>query len=811
VKMSRFWLTWFSVMLSSTEGTAGTNRPLFSAVPRHRVYAPQKHGRKRVKTARQPIPPRRPLYFRPIFWLVLVLGAGLAGGATRGYRIWQTTNAELPDPTQALTYERNGTITMVSADGVILQKIGPASRETIVYEDIPSDLVDAFIAAEDQRFYSHNGIDRRGIARAALANLQNRNVVEGASTITQQLARIVFLEQDRTFQRKVREILLALKMEETLDKNQIMERYLNLVYLGSGAYGVADAAWIYFGKTVDQLTLAETAMIAGMAPAPSLYSPTVDAEAARRQRDRVINRMLATGAITSVEANEALTEEVAVAAKQPKFLYSEFPYFTTYVEKQLASLVGEDELEAGGLTVETSLNVSWQRKAEQTIDEAIERYSGWQGFEQAALVAIDPRNGEIKAMVGGNDFRESQFNRVTQAQRQPGSTFKAFVYATAVAAGFSPYKDYVDAKYVVDGYEPKNYGENYSGQVDLLRALRSSINIVAVKLLVDVGFDPVIELAQRMGIESELLPTYSLALGASEVNLLELTSAYGTFANNGTHTPVHGIRRVLNSQGEVIYENPNEKTQALDADSAAIMTWMLRGVVEGGTGSNANLGRPVAGKTGTSEKNRDLWFIGYIPQLATGVWLGKDDSTPTRGASSTAATVWRMFMSQITDDIPVEQFPERPSLRGREGTIEAKPVKPGKVIAAKAPTSSEESRSSSRSEGSNNAREQEESSSPSNPGASERESTPAANSRPDAAPAPSAPAPIVDAPPAAEAVDPAPVPVVAPVSSPQPVAPEPAPEPVAPAPPPAPIPQPIQEPPPPLQSAPAAEPGAGED
>jgi len=811
VKMSRFWLTWFSVMLSSTEETAGANRPLFSAVPRHRVYTPQKRGRKRVKPARQPIPPRRPLYFRPIFWLVLVLGAGLAGGATRGYRIWQATNAELPDPTQALTYERNGTITMVSADGVILQKIGPASRETIVYEDIPSDLVDAFIAAEDQRFYSHNGIDRRGIARAALANLQNRDVVEGASTITQQLARIVFLEQDRTFQRKVREILLALKMEETLDKNQIMERYLNLVYLGSGAYGVADAAWVYFGKTVDQLTLAETAMIAGMAPAPSLYSPTVNEEAARRQRDRVINRMLATGAITSTEANEALATEVAVAAKQPKFLYSEFPYFTTYVEKQLASLIGEDELEAGGLTVETSLNVSWQRKAEQTIDEAIERYSGWQGFEQAALVAIDPRNGEIKAMVGGNDFRESQFNRVTQAQRQPGSTFKAFVYATAVAAGFSPYKDYVDAKYMVDGYEPKNYGENYSGQVDLLRALRSSINIVAVKLLVDVGFDPVIELAQRMGIESELLPTYSLALGASEVNLLELTSAYGTFANNGNHTPVHGIRRVLNSQGEVIYENPKEKTQALDADSAAIMTWMLRGVVEGGTGSNANLGRPVAGKTGTSEKNRDLWFIGYIPQLSTGVWLGKDDSTPTRGASSTAATVWRMFMTQITDDIPVEQFPDRPSLRGREGTIEAKPVKPGKVFAAKAPTSNEESRPSSRSEGSDNTREQQESSSPSNQSASERESTPAANSQPEAAPAPSAPASIVDAPPAAETVGPAPVPVAAPVSSPQPAAPEPAPDPVTPAPPPAPIPQPIQEPPPPLQSAPAAEPGAEED
>jgi penicillin-binding protein 1A len=224
----------------------------------------------------------------------------------------QATNTELPDPTQALTYERNGTITMVSADDVILQKIGPASRETLPYDDIPRNVVNAFIAAEDQRFYSHNGIDRRGIARAALANLQNRDVVEGASTITQQLARIVFLEQQRSFQRKAREILLALKMEEKLEKNQIMERYLNLVYLGSGAYGVADAAWIYFGKTVDELTLAESAMIAGMAPAPSLYSPTVNEDAARRQRDRVIRRMLATGSISSAEADAALATEVTL-------------------------------------------------------------------------------------------------------------------------------------------------------------------------------------------------------------------------------------------------------------------------------------------------------------------------------------------------------------------------------------------------------------------------------------------------------------------------------------------------------------------
>ncbi|PSN10846.1 penicillin-binding protein, partial [filamentous cyanobacterium CCT1] len=638
------------------------------------------------------------MFLRPLFWIVLLAGAGIAGGGTRAYRVIVATNAALPNPTVALTYQRDGTVTMVSADGVILQKLGPASRETISYDDIPEHLVDAFIASEDRRFYEHSGVDYRGIARAVMTNLQRRETVEGASTITQQLARIVFLDQERSYQRKLKEALMAIQLEKSLTKEQIVERYLNLVYLGSGAYGVADAAWIYFGKTIDQLTVAESAMIAGMAPAPSLYSPAVDVEAARSQRNRVIRRMLATEAITGVEAEEAITASVEVTPNQPKFLYSEFPYFTIYIQKQLEALLPPDQLEAGGLTVETTLNVVWQRRAEETVENAVERYSNWQRVGQVALVAVDPRNGEIKAMVGGTDFTsENQFNRVTQAQRQPGSTFKTFVYAAAIAGGMSPYKNYVDARYVVDGYEPKNYGENYSGGMDLLQALRNSVNIVAVKLLVDVGFDPVVQLAGRMGIESPLLPAYSLALGTSEVNLLELTSAYGTLANKGIHRPSHGIRRVLNSNGEVIYERPNESEQAIDADSAAIMTWMLRGVVEGGTGSNAYLGRPVAGKTGTSEEYRDLWFVGYIPQLAAGVWMGNDDNTPTRGASSMAAAVWRDFMAKLTDDIPSEDFPSLPRLGGREGTITLSPVKPGRVVADSAP--SQPSESASRSSG----------------------------------------------------------------------------------------------------------------
>ncbi|NER83893.1 MAG: penicillin-binding protein, partial [Leptolyngbya sp. SIO1D8] len=512
-------------------------------------------ARSRRLVQKTPDPWRRPLYYRPLFWAVLLLGALGASGVSRGYRVWRTTEAQLPAVSQLLTYERNGTITIQADDGTVLQKIGPATREKLAYDDIPSILIAAFIAAEDQRFYEHQGVDSQAIARALLANVRQRDVVEGASTITQQLARIAFLDQQRSFQRKTREALLALKISETYEKSVVLERYLNLVYLGAGAYGVADAAWIYFGKSVADLTLSESALIAGMAPAPSVYSPLVDPEAARQQRNIVIRRMLENGSITQAEASTAIASDIVITPKEPKFLYSEFPYFTIYIQKQLNELLPPEVIEAGGLNVETTLNIDWQRKAQTTIRETVETTGKRQRFSQASLVAIDPRSGEIKAVVGGTDFNESQFNRATQAHRQPGSTFKTFVYTTAIAAGFSPHKTYADTKFVVDGYEPKNYSNRYSGTVDINKALTSSINIVAVKVLIDVGFEPVIEMAKRMGIESELRPTYSLALGASEVTLLELTSAYGTLATQGKHTPAHGIRRILDSSGAVIYES----------------------------------------------------------------------------------------------------------------------------------------------------------------------------------------------------------------------------------------------------------------
>lgn len=729
------------------------------------------------------------------FWLALLVAAGVAGTSARLYQIWQNVNETVPDVSKALTFERSGTITLKAGDGQILQKVGPTAQESLSFDEIPNVVAQAFIAAEDRRFYEHNGIDYRSIGRAAFANLSSGSVVEGASTITQQLARITFLNLDQSFQRKFKEAILARRLEAELGKEKVLERYLNLVYLGAGAYGVADAAWIYFGKTVDELSVAEVALIAGMAPAPSVYSPVVDPAAARQQRDQVIRRMEDGGVITPTQAQEARQAEIAIEVQEPKYLYSEFPYFTVYIKKQLAEILSPAEIEAGGLVVETSLNTKWQKAAEKTVEETINEYGGWQGFEQASLVAIDPKTGEIKAMVGGNDFDDSQFNRVTQAQRQPGSTFKAFVYASAIATGMSPYKSYADARYVIDGYEPKNYGGGYSGNVDLRRALTSSINIVAVKLLVDVGFEPVIALARRMGIKSDLLPAYSLALGASEVNLLELTSAYGSFAAEGKHLDAHGITRITNSQGEVIYEFDEKPKQVMDPDTASIMTWMLEGVVNGGTGGNAAIpGRQVAGKTGTSEKNRDLWFIGYMPQLVTGVWMGNDDSSPTGGASRTAALAWYRFVDQFVDELPVEDFPELPRLGGREGSIKAKPVSPSRVIADKPGV-----RESSETEGRRSAprtasnREYYSGSSGDSAGSdptptSAAPSNPAPASNPDpvfsSSPAPPAPAPAPvfsssPAPPPAPPAAPIPLP---PTSVPPPPAPAPAPAPEPPRP-----------------------------
>ncbi|MDJ0649852.1 MAG: penicillin-binding protein 1A [Xenococcaceae cyanobacterium MO_188.B19] len=616
-------------------------------------------------------------------WLWRGLGLGLLVGIGSGvsavifyFELEQKIVATTPESvSDVASYARPNSITVKAIDGTIIKQIGEVSYDKVKLDELPDIVHQAFVASEDKRFYQHQGVDLKGIARAAWVNLRAGEVVEGGSTITQQLARIAYLSQAKTFWRKLQEVEIARRIEQNLDKKEILETYLNLVYLGAGSYGLEDAAWVYFGKSAKALTVAEVATLVGIIPAPSVYSPFNNPELALRQRNAVLNRMAQDGYITLEVAQAAIASPIVTNRKQLKRLQVKAPYFTNYIEQELPKYLSQEQLQGGGIVVETTIDLQWQKAAEKTVKYGLDTYSKWQKFQQGALVSLDSRTGAIKAMVGGRDFGDNQYNRVTQAQRQPGSTFKTFVYTAAMAAGFSPNKTYPDRQLSIEDYEPRNYKEKYrKTNVSLYNALAISINTIALQTSLDVGLNPIIKIAQNMGIDSEMQPTYSLALGSWEVNLLELTNAYGTLANQGVYQKAHGITQIRDRHGEIIYRADFPSAKALDPDTAAMMTWMLQGVVRSGTGRPAQIGRPSAGKTGTSDEARDLWYIGYIPQVTTGIWLGNDDNTPTKGYSTVAAEMWRKFMLQVVQDIPVEAFPARPPLTGRKVMISAEPV-----------------------------------------------------------------------------------------------------------------------------------------
>ncbi|MFM7558663.1 transglycosylase domain-containing protein [Cylindrospermopsis raciborskii] len=613
----------------------------------------------------------KPFYRHVWFWAGLGLGTTIIG---LNYGI-RTVDSSLPDKSELNAMIRQQTLTIKAGDNTVLMQQGEATRDQLKIQQIPDKLQLAFIASEDRRFRQHDGVDFQGIVRAVVSNFQSQNVVQGGSTITQQLARILFLSQERTLWRKLKEVRLAQKIEQELSKQEILERYLNLVYLGSGAYGVADASWVYFGKTVDQLNLSEMATIAGLAPAPNIYAPDKNLPGATARRNTVLQRMEEDGVITPQEKQSALQQTLTVKTNLPRRFQVTAPYFCAYVQQQLPKYLKPDVLAAGGLTVETSLNPNWQKLAEKVLVRTLKNEGTWGRFREGALVSINPRNGEIQVMVGGKDFAKTQFNRVTQAQRQPGSTFKTFVYAAAIASGKNPNDTYMDRQISFRGYEPKNYSEKFRGLMTMQDALALSINTISLQVLIDVGYEPTIKIAHNMGIKSPLEHNYSLALGSNEVNLLELTSAYGSFATQGLHTEAHAIRRILNRQGDVIWSANFQPKRALDTDSSRIVTKMLTNVVSNGTGRAAQLpDRRVAGKTGTSDESRDLWFIGYIPQMVTGIWLGNDNNRPTYGSSSTAAYTWSKFMGGAVKDLKVEKFPPPSRVAKRKPTIKAQPI-----------------------------------------------------------------------------------------------------------------------------------------
>ena len=600
-----------------------------------------------------------------LHWALIAGTAAAVGvGAALSMRaLTELVDATLPDARGIASFNRPGTITLLSTNGKVIQKLGPATREKVKPGAMPPTVAEAFIAAEDRRFYQHDGVDGWGIARAIVTNVRQGAVREGASTITQQLARTVFLSQDRTITRKLKEAALAMKLERQLSKQQILEQYLNYVYLGSGAYGVADAAWIYFSKTPEQLTVPEAAMIAGLPPAPSIYSPLVNPDLAKERRSIVLDRMAQAGFISASEAERGRNSPLGLKPATPKYFNSSAPYFTTWIAQELPKFLTPEQLEVGGVKVRTSLNLDWQKKAQQVIRANAP-------FDtEGAMVSIDPGNGLVRVMVGGKDFSKSQFNRTILALRSPGSTFKLFPYAAAIDRGMKPETKVFDAKRCWNGYCPKNFGNKYYGNISLADALKNSLNTVAVQLQDIVGFDAVIEVANNfnIGTDRPLGKYYPMAIGAYEQTILDMTAAYAGMANRGVFFSPSPFEEIRGPKNELLWSrrlSDNRGKRAIDSDVADTMNWMLQRVVTGGTGIAAKLDdRQVAGKTGTSENTRDLWFIGSIPQLTTGVWFGYDDDRATKSTSGEAAWAWKQFMLQIKDEIPVRNFPDKPKLK----------------------------------------------------------------------------------------------------------------------------------------------------
>ena len=565
----------------------------------------------------------------------------------------------LPEADQIKVFSRPGTLTLLSTNGEIIQKLGFTSREKVKSGQMPRLIIKAFVAAEDRRFYKHKGVDLWGISRAMMTNIKEGAVLEGGSTITQQLARIIFLSQERTIKRKTKEIALAYKLERQLTKEQIIEQYLNNVYLGSNAYGIADAAWIYFSKTPELLNLEEAALIAGLAPAPSLFSPLVRIDLAIKRRSAVLKKMYKAGYISSTELDNAIKSPLILKPATPKYLESSAPFFTSWVQQKLPKILSKEELEMGGLKIHTSLRLDWQKKAQATLrNHSPEQTEG-------ALVAIEPKTGLVRVLVGGKDFKDNQFNRATQAFRSPGSTFKLFPYAAAIQQGYKPEDVLFDSPQCWYGYCPKNFGSLYYGEVSLSEALENSLNTVAVELIDIVGFEDVIATANRLGIgnERKLGEYYPLAIGAYEETVLNMTAAYAAVANRGIYIKPSPFEEIRGPNNKIIWSKElkgEKEVNALPEDVADSLNWMLKRVVKHGTGIAAFIeGREIAGKTGTSEGNRDLWFIGSVPQLTTGIWFGYDDNRKTNSGSGDAAFAWKQFFLKIQEDLDIINFPER--------------------------------------------------------------------------------------------------------------------------------------------------------
>ena len=602
-----------------------------------------------------------------IVFILLIFG--LICGSLAGAFIALTH--DLPQIRSLENFKPDAVTRIYSKDQVLLAELFIEKREPVPLETIPGLLRAALVATEDRKFYKHSGVDLKGITRAIIKDIKAGEFVEGASTITQQLSKTLFLTPRKTLVRKIKEAILAFQLERRYTKDEILELYLNQVYFGSGAYGVESAAKIFFGKSVKDLNLAECALVAGMPKSPSRYSPLVNPDLAIKRRNTVLRQMRDTNIISEKAYQQAIKE--ALYANGHRFNPSKAPFFVEFIKTFLEDKLGSTRLYKGGLSVFTTLDYNLQSAAEKaltagllTLTDRMKRAHIAEPAPEAALISIDLASGGILAMVGGKDFNASRFNRASMAMRQPGSAFKPFVYAYAIEQGFAQNKLILDAPVVYrgaqggDDWKPQNFSLEYKGEMTLRHALTISQNIPAVRLLQTLGPYSVAQFAHQLGIKSHLASNLSLALGTSEITLMDLTSAYSVFPNKGEKVRPFGVLEIVDRQGRVVWRAKSKKRLVMSRAGAAIVTNMLEGVIKEGTGRRARiLGRAVAGKTGTSNDYKDALFIGFSPRVIAGVWVGLD-AGGSLGAKETGAKaalpIWIDFMKAALENEPHQYF-----------------------------------------------------------------------------------------------------------------------------------------------------------
>ncbi len=574
-----------------------------------------------------------------VFSFFLIILAVVLTGVSTVRTILDHYRAELPDVSTLTYYEPSLTTRIFASDGALIGTLYRENRTWTTFDDISPQLRDAILAIEDSRFYEHRGVDPKGVLRAIWSKATGSGGKQGASTITMQLARAMFLSPKQSMDRKLKEVLVAIEIEKSFTKDEIMELYLNQIYLGSGAYGVHAASNLYFGKKPKDLTAAEASLIAGLPQAPSEYSPFVDEKKAKIRQKLVLKRMHSTGKLTKTEyeaAKKEVDSQKFKNRKRKEFTILKVPYFTTYVIKQLYKQFDEEMLYRGGLNIYTTVDLKLQRKGEEIVKRRVAADTKYLNVHQAAFVTVENGTGYIRAMVGGTGWKDkAQFNRAWQAERQPGSSFKTFVYATAVECGYPPTTSIPDSPIDINGWKPKNSDGKFYGPMSMANALRQSRNVVAVRLLQVAGVNRVIQTARKMGITGKLQAVPSLALGAADLTVLEMADAISTFPNGGIRIPATPIKMITDRDGNVVIDHRfPEKKDVLSESTASYMMEMMRGVVTGGTATSAFMpNHEAGGKTGTTDSYRDAWFVGYTRDYTTAVWCGNDDYTK----------MWRSF------------------------------------------------------------------------------------------------------------------------------------------------------------------------